>query len=263
MPIVALITDFGTTDWFVGEMKGAMLSAEPGITIIDITHDIPFGEIRRAAFILATSFRSFPKGTVFCVVVDPGVGSNRSALAIETHHYRFVGPDNGVLSWATGRDGAPTIHHIDNSNLLRDKTISSTFHGRDVFGPVAALLAAGLPIARTGTGVNAIEQLPFPDPRISSDCVTSEILAIDRFGNIITSIDESILPRSFYGRALRFGFAHGERLIRHGTFFQSVPEGEPLWYSGSGGFIEIGINGGSAAERFGLGAGDRVEITPG
>ncbi len=256
---IALITDFGVADWFAGEMKGAMLSACPGSTIVDITHDIPPGDIRCAAFTLAACYRTFPQGTVFCVVVDPGVGSRRKAIAAHTGSYLFVGPDNGVLSWALSREAPAAVRTIDNSDFFRGAAVGATFHGRDIFGPAAARCARGAPFISIGAEMTGYVTLPFPHPVVTDASITAEVLAVDRFGNAVTAIGKGLLPRL---KTSVVKLCCGEICcaISCGAFFQEVPRGEPVCYPGSAGYLEIGINGGSAAQRFGLRAGDCIEL---
>ena len=260
MPLIALITDFGLTDWFAGEMKGVIQAAAADVTIIDITHGIPFGDNRRAAFTLAASYRSFPPGTVFCVAVDPGACSIRKPIAADTGVYRFVGPDSGVLSWMLYNEPNAAIRAIDNSKLFRAAPRSTTFHGRDILGPVAAHLAAGVPFADVGTAVASYQRLSFPRPIIDTASITTEIIATDRFGNLITSIDASLVHLLTRAPALSLRYAEQSRPMRYAEFYQEVPSSEPLCYLGSAGFVEIAINRGSAADRFGLRDGDRVEL---
>jgi S-adenosyl-L-methionine hydrolase (adenosine-forming) len=265
MGIVALLTDYGQTDWFAGEMKGAMLSIAPDATIVDVTHQIPPGDIRSAAFSLLACYRSFPAGTVFCVVVDPGVGTNRAALAIECkgtttcRPYRFVGPDNGVLSWILKRECDCSIRSIECPELLPEK-ISATFHGRDIFGPVAAHLSSGTAFEKIGPEVENMVLLPWPQLIIGKRSITGSIIHIDRFGNAITTIDaESIAalpePPDKIG-LVKFGNSLPMR-----TYFQEVPTGQGLGYVGSAGYVEIAINNANAAAVLGLHIGDKVEVS--
>ena len=260
MSLVALITDFGLSDWFVGEMKGAMLSACPGTVMLDITHHIAPGDIRGAAFTLAACYRTFPERTTFCVVVDPGVASGRKAICADSGRYLFVGPDNGVLSWAFLREESVTVRTIDNSEFFHSPAISATFHGRDIFGPVAAHLAHGTPLVTVGAETTEYMTIPFPHPVVHPDRITAEILTVDRFGNAVTSVDAA--QRSlFHGRTVRL-VAGGTApvALSYAEFFAAVPPQEPLCYFGAAGYLEIGINGGSAALRYGLSAGSSVEF---
>src|SRR5215468_7695472 len=149
MSILTLTTDFGTRDWFVGAMKGVILKVNPRAVLVDLAHEIEPGDIRRGAFALAASYRFFPRGTIHVVVVDPGVGSARRAVAVQTSDYLFVGPDNGVLSAALRREKILAAHWLQNKKYFL-KPVSHTFHGRDVFAPVAAQLSRGVPIDRFG-----------------------------------------------------------------------------------------------------------------
>jgi S-adenosylmethionine hydrolase len=259
MSLVALITDFGISDWFVGEMKGAMLSACPGTTIVDITHHVAPGDLRGAAFTLAACYRTFPERTAFCVVVDPGVGSGRKAICADSGRYLFVGPDNGVLSWALAHEESVAVRTIDNCDFFRSEAVSATFHGRDIFGPVAAQLAHGTPLVTIGAEIDDYITIPFPQPIVSDVLIRTEILTVDRFGNAVTSIgvqDRQVL----HGKDVRMVSERGAFPLEYAEFFAAVAPGRALCYYGSSGFLEIGVNGGSAAERFGLSAGSRVEL---
>lgn len=259
MSLVALITDFGISDWFVGEMKGAILSTCPGTTIIDITHHVAPGDVRGAAFTLAACYRTFPERTAFCVVVDPGVGSGRKAICADNGRYLFVGPDNGVLSWALAHEEAVSVRTIDNCDFFRSAAVSATFHGRDIFGPVAAHLAHGTPLVTLGTEITDYLTIPFPHPVVSEVLIRTEILTVDRFGNAVTSI--GVRERQvLHGKEVRMSTERGAFPVEYAEFFAAVPQGAALCYYGSAGFLEIGVNGGSAAERFGLLPGSRVEL---
>ncbi|MBN1760929.1 MAG: SAM-dependent chlorinase/fluorinase [Chitinispirillaceae bacterium] len=260
MSLVALITDFGISDWFVGEMKGAMLTACPTTTILDITHHIVPGDIRGAAFTLAACYRTFPQRTTFCVVVDPGVGSDRKAICADSGRYLFVGPDNGVLSWAFAREEGVTIRTIDNSDFFHNGALSSTFHGRDIFGPVAAHLAHGAPLVTVGAETVDYLSIPFPEPTIRDDIIAAEILTVDRFGNAVTSVgpSERGLLHEKKVQLTIDGTAAGE--LVYAEYFAAVLPQEALCYFGAAGYLEIGVNGGSAAERFDLRPGTAVEL---
>src|SRR5208283_126339 len=164
MNLITLTTDFGTRDWFVGTMKGVILSRCPRAAIVDITHEIPAGDIRAGAFALAAGCRFFPKGTVHVAVVDPGVGSARHAIVVQTANYFFVGPDNGVLSFALAKEKIKTIRRLENKGIFL-QPVSCTFHGRDIFAPVAARLCRGFPIHKLGPLQKDFVRLPWPEPR--------------------------------------------------------------------------------------------------
>ena len=293
MGLITLTTDFGTEDWFVGTMKGVVLGVNRGAEIVDITHGIPPGDVRAGAFALAAACRFFPRGTVHLAVVDPGVGSERKAIAVRTKDYFFVGPDNGLLSWALAKESVLAVHRLENSRFFLPD-VSRTFHGRDVFAPVAAHLSKGLPIGKLGPRVPSYEKLSVPSPTQRRGQLVGEIIYIDRFGNVITNISRQDLGswradvsqnqcvstnhRSAKHRATRrttlcaplrdsseasavqVKLATRKQLIPLASFYDAVRQGQPLALIGSGDFLEIAINGGSAAERLDLEIGDRVII---
>src|SRR6266567_2035307 len=158
MRVITLTTDFGLSDWFVGSMKGVIFRINPRTTVVDLTHDLPPGDIRAGAFALAAAYRYFPKGTIHVAVIDPGVGTKRRAIAAQTADYFFVGPDNGVLSWALQRERIKAIRALENKTYFL-QPLSQTFHGRDIFAPVAAHLTAGLAIRKLGRAVSAFVHL--------------------------------------------------------------------------------------------------------
>jgi S-adenosylmethionine hydrolase len=247
--IITLLTDFGYNDWFVGVMKGVITSIAPESLIIDITHNIKPGDIRSAAFNLMVSYRFFPKGSIHVVVVDPGVGTARKAIVVQTEDMIFIGPDNGVLSWALESTDICRIIELQNPKWFL-KNVSNTFHGRDIFAPVAAHIANGIDIQEFGPTVSDYFKLPFPEPTISNYNVTGEILLIDRFGNGITNITDSHLLRTKLEK-YKF-FANSKFVGRIQQSYGSVPAGKPLVLKGSTGFYEICANSGSAASMFNL-----------
>lgn len=259
MGIIALITDFGRNDWFAGEMKGAMLRVAPDATFIDITDDISPGDIRSAAFTLLACYRTFPAETVFCIVVDPGVGSGRAMIAAKSKNYFFVGPDNGVLSWALKKEGTCQVRRIENESLM-PKLVSNTFHGRDIFGPIAAHLSQNIDFDKIGSPYSDLLELPWPILVRDKSYLVGNVIHVDRFGNALTTIDnEALLTLENTPTKVN--------LVKHGTelplrsFFQEVPTGEGLAYIGSAGYLEIAINNANASTIFGLHIGDKVEVT--
>ena len=302
MQIITLTTDFGTHDWFVGTMKGVILGIAPRAAIVDLTHEIPAGDIRAGAFALAAGFRFFPKGTVHVAVVDPGVGGARKAIAVQTSNYLFVGPDNGVLSLALAREKIKSVHSLGNANYFL-RPISHTFHGRDIFAPVAAHLSRGTPMHKFGPARKDFIRLPWPQPRVRRGCIEGEVVFIDRFGNAITNIENASLnaglgaahpdvdPKQMGHLVRSPAFRRPDTLIRSNrlkaelqtgcavsmraccevfagrrrlcpvkAFYQSVGAGQAVALPGSSGFLEIAVNGGSAARHFGLKIGERVLV---
>ena len=185
--VITLTTDFGTADGFVGAMKGVILSLAPQATVIDVTHGIPPHDVRAGAFALETALPYFPQNAIHVVVVDPGVGSERAAILVETEQGRFVAPDNGVLTSVVPNDSAAHVYSLDKPNYWR-RQVSATFHGRDVFAPVAAHLARGVRPALLGTPRAEMVRLPWPQPHRHGDEIRGEVIHVDRFGNLITNV---------------------------------------------------------------------------
>jgi S-adenosylmethionine hydrolase len=255
MHVITLTTDFGAKDWFVGTMKGVLLSLQPRARIVDLTHEIPGGDICAGAFALAAGCHYFPKGTVHVAVVDPGVGSARQAIAVQTANYFFVGPDNGVLSWALAREKIKSIRRLENEKYFV-RPVSHTFHGRDVFAPVAAHLSRGIPIRNFGPPTKELVRLPWPEPRKQPGRIDGEVIYVDRFGNAITNIANASLPAT--GRCEVF--TGRRRLCSTGKFYQSAPPGHAVAVPGSAGYLEVCVNGGSAARTLGLRIGVPLSI---
>ncbi|MBO3802464.1 MAG: SAM-dependent chlorinase/fluorinase, partial [Candidatus Brockarchaeota archaeon] len=201
--IVTLLTDFGTRDHYVASMKGVLLGIEPRLQVIDVSHDVPKFGVRRAAITLAQAAKFFPRGTVHVAVVDPGVGTPRKHLILETKRFFFVGPDNGVLSIAAEEDGIKGAYEIRGSRYVFQER-SNTFAGRDVFAPAAAHLAKGLPPERLGEEIDPseIKKVGIGEPRKSGRRVEGEILAIDEFGNLVTNITRSLVGELKFGKAI-------------------------------------------------------------
>ena len=244
-PIITLLTDFGTADGYVGEMKGVLLSRVPGAVVVDITHDIPAHDVDYGRLAVARVWRRFPRGTILIAIVDPGVGSSRAALAVENDGLFVVGPDNGLLSPALVA-GDP--HVVE---LAIPAQSSATFHGRDVFAPAAAVLALGEPLAALGTAFASPIVRRTPEPvRRSDGTIDGEIIAMDRFGNAITNL-----------AAMGEGFlAVAGSIVPIGRTYADVAPGQPVAVVGSMGLIEIAVRNGSAARALNLHRGDVVVL---
>jgi len=252
--IITLLTDFGTGSLYVAAMKGVMLSICPSASIIDISHTVQPYSIDEAAFILKQTYASFPRGTVHVVVVDPGVGSDRKPLIVQAGGHIFVAPDNGVLSpiFNTYRDC--TVSAADNKDFWLDY-VSATFHGRDIFAPIAAHLAWGRRAAEMGSPVSEFVVTKDKKPAARENTITGNILYIDHFGNAVTNIPDTMIPSN------RVSIHAGDCVIDGlALTFSSVQELEPLAYIGSSGLLEIGINTGSAAKILGLRTGMPVSV---
>lgn len=244
MSIITLLTDFGLEDNFVGVMKGVILGINPVARIVDITHNVRPQDIMSAAFLLKGSYRFFPKGTIHLVVVDPGVGSKRKAIIVKTMDYYFVGPDNGVLSIALSE--IEKIINITNEKYFL-KSVSNTFHGRDVFAPVAGYLSKGVQLERFGREVREYKKLDIPKVKAGK----GQIIYIDRFGNLVTNI-----PKGVSGK-IQF---KGISIDKISSSYAEVEIGMPLAIFGSFGNLEISIREGSARDYFHAKIGDEVRI---
>ncbi|MHC1764771.1 MAG: S-adenosyl-l-methionine hydroxide adenosyltransferase family protein [Verrucomicrobiia bacterium] len=259
MAIITLTTDFGLQDWFVGTMKGVVLGIAPSATLVDITHEIAPGDVQAGAFALAAAFRFFPPGTVHVAVVDPGVGSDRAAIVVETERYRFVGPDNGLLSLAVDQAGPrKSVYRLEDRRWFLSH-VSQTFHGRDVFAPVAAHLSNGVPATELGPEPANFQRLAMPGPVQTPQGWTGSIVCIDRFGNAITNLPDH-LPIFQQSLLVRVRAGQSADTVRLSSSYSAVPKGEPLAILGSSGFLEIAVNGESAAQVLGLAVGASVEV---
>ena len=258
MQLITLITDFGLADWFVGTMKGVILGVNPRARIVDITHDIAPGDFRAGAFALSSSCRFFPVGTVHVAVVDPGVGSGRKAIAVRTANYFFVGPDNGVLSWALRAEEVEAIHLIENEDYML-RPVSHTFHGRDIFVPGAGHIARGLTLDKLGRSTKDLIRLPWPTRNRRGRRVQGEIIYIDRFGNAITNIENDAVAKAQERSCeVRVGARRYKCTLK--MFYQAAPKHAPIAIPGSCGLLEIAVNGGSAEKLLGLKVGTRVML---
>ena len=256
-PVVALLTDFGTRDHYASAMKGVVLGLCPEVTLVDITHDIDPHDVLAGALELAAAFRYFPDGTIFLVVVDPGVGSARRPLAAEAGGYRFVAPDNGVLSLVF-REAAPTrVVELTERKYARP-SVSRTFEGRDRFAPAAAWLAKGLELSALGRTLTAWTTLDVPEPVVTDAQIVAEVLRVDRFGNLITNLDRRTFER-FAGADIEISV--GTPAVRKvvATYADAAP-GSVCALFGSSEHLEVAVNGGSAAERLQLARGARVTV---
>lgn len=263
MAIIALLTDFGTKDIYVGVMKGVIASICPDAPIVDLTHEVAPQDITGGALALWGAFRYFPKGTVFCAVVDPGVGTERQPIAVATHDHFFVGPDNGLLWWAISEGGIVSVVALRNPTYFLP-VISQTFHGRDIFAPVAAYLAKGVPLDEFGPNLdpNKLVKLPPLRAQVSDRIIVASVVHIDRFGNAITNLREE----DFTAWGENLGWRNWQANI-HGISFETlcrsyaeVPPGTPLLLFNSYGLMEVAVNQGSAAQQLGIRKGDLLEI---
>lgn len=257
-PIVALLTDFGTRDHYAGTMKGVVLTLCPDVTLVDISHDIPAHDILTAALELAASYKYFPSGTIFLVVVDPGVGSARRGIAAEAGDYRFVTPDNGVLT-AVFRETPPKRVVVLTERRYARPTISRTFEGRDRFAPAAAWLAKGIDITALGRGVQDYQRLEIRVPDVTTNIVTGEVLRVDRFGNLVTNVERRMVEKLSESGPVQIRMG-GHVIARLVATYADAEAGELCALFGSTGHLEVAANAASAADLLGLARGAPVEI---
>jgi len=256
-PVVALLTDFGTRDHYAGTMKGVILGICPDVTLVDISHDLPPQDVLAGAIELAAAYRYFPAGTIFLVVVDPGVGSTRRGIVAEAGDYKFVAPDNGVLTAVLDEHPAKRVVELSERRYARP-TVSRTFEGRDRLAPAAAWLAKGLDVAALGRAADALYRLALPMATFEAGAIAGQVMRVDRFGNLITNIDRRTFDR-LAGHVLevRVGSHSVSRVVS--TYADAAP-GEICALFGSTDHLEIAANGASAAALLELARGAAVHI---
>lgn len=250
---IAFLSDFGLTDNYVGVVKGVILNIAPKATIIDLTHDIWRHNIRQAAFVLLSSVGYFPKGTIFLAIVDPGVGSERNILAIQTKDYYFIGPDNGVFSMLWKDYPIEKVFSITNRKWMLPN-ISSTFHGRDIMAPAIAHLAIGADIKEFGTEINPNSLIKLPEPKVRIDhnkMCHAEIISIDKFGNLISTItkkhfDECNTNTDIKNTQYIFEI-NNVKVYGLSNTYSDVSTREFVVYFGSCGYLEVAVRDGNAA----------------
>lgn len=260
--LIALLTDFGTRDYFVGALKGAILSVNARANIIDITHEIHAQDISSASFTLRVCYRNFPAKTIFVAVVDPGVGSARRGVLVETADYYFVAPDNGLLSFVFNEienSGAGAVNRVRVFELTAErffaKNVSRTFHGRDIFAPVAAHLSNGVRPNEFGAEIEGFVCFEESQPRkVSANETEAQIVHTDCFGNLITNLKSEDLPEKF---SLEIG---GKTISRLRNFFAEAEESEVFMIEGSAGFLEIAAFRDSAAKLLSAANGQKIIV---
>ncbi len=259
--VITLITDYGEKGPFAGALKGAILNINPDAQVVDITHSVSSGDILEAGFILSCAYRYYPVGTIHIVVVDPKVGSERRALLISTENHYFLAPDNGVLSYVFAREEIYNAISLTEDHFFLKPT-SHTFHGRDIFAPVAAWLSRNVESARFGEPVEDYLRLDIPRPAAIRDKAwKGTVLFVDNFGNLITNFtpEEVPLDEQGYPAVAKVLHTRGE-ITKTRRYFAEFTEREPFLLLGSSGYYEIAINNGSAAQELGLKAGSDVGV---
>jgi S-adenosyl-L-methionine hydrolase (adenosine-forming) len=258
MHIITLLTDFGLNNAYVAQMKGVIASIAPMTTCIDITHTISPQQVKIGSFLLSSSIDFFPKGTIHVAIVDPGVGTKRRGIVVVTSKQVFVGPDNGLLIAAAKKQGHFDVYEITNDALFNE-TISQTFHGRDIFAPIAAHIARGVSFEHIGRKINDYHILESTRPRIHGQIVEADVEFIDDFGNIITNLD-TITFHSFirFEQSCVIKIKRKKIIVPYVTSYGHRPQQELLLTNGSSGFIELAINQGNAAMTLGMSIGDTI-----
>lgn len=261
--IVTLTTDFGMKDSFAGSMKGVILKINPQAQIVDITHDIGPQDIWEAAFALKTAYSYFPKGTVHLAVVDPGVGSGRRPIIVVTESYYFVGPDNGIFSLIFQEAERIRVHHITANHYFLPNT-GPTFHGRDIFAPVASWLSKGIPSGNFGDVVEDYVKLNVPVPKTTGNTIDGHVIHIDRFGNVITNITykdmQALVPDGGEMGPVSITVA-GKEIKNLKKFYAEASPGEPSAIINSSGYLEIFLFKQNARTTLSLKRGEQIRLT--
>ncbi len=260
---IVLVTDYGTKDFYVGALKGAIRSAHPSAEVLDATHDVAAFDVAEGAYTLSRLSGLWPAGTIFVVIVDPGVGTSRRGIAVRTNEGRtYVGPDNGLFTYVIDREGLAEARELTNKANWRQGVISATFHGRDVFGPVAGHLAGGVALSELGPEAKDLVRLPIERAHVAEGRLLASFVHVDTYGNASTNATVDML-RSIgakEGDTLEAEVG-GKRLsLPWGATYGSVPEGQPVLVIDSDGGVELAINMGSLGKEHGVKAGAAVSI---
>ena len=258
-PVIALLSDFGTRDHYAGTMKGVMIGICPDVTLLDITHDITPHDVIEGALQLAASYRYFPAGTIFLAVVDPGVGSARRGIAVEAGEYRFVAPDNGLLTAVLREVPPKRVVELTERRYARP-TVSRTFEGRDRFAPAAAWLAKGIQLSALGRTVTNFQQVDLPQVAVDETHLGGVVLLVDRFGNLVTNIDRRTFEAFTRSQPVTLRVA-GRPIAGVVATYADIRAGEVCALFGSTDHLELAANGGSAAAALGVSRGAAVEIS--
>lgn len=255
--IITLTTDFGLQDYYVSAMKAVMLGLAPKARLIDVSHDIPPQDIMAGAWVIRNSAFLFPEGSVHLVVVDPGVGTSRNPIALKIDGQYFVGPDNGIFSLFYDEFDVEAVK-LNNHAYWRDQA-SNTFHGRDIFAPVAAHLSTGVELSELGDPIEDLVTYHWAVPIADKDGLQGWIVHIDRYGNLVTNISESLIKETISDGVVKI-YVGNTMLNKFVTTFGDVEEGEPAAYIGSSGMLEIGINKGNAGRMLSVDKGAQISI---
>ena len=262
MAVITLLSDFGLKDPYVAEMKAVILSISPEAQIVDVTHEIEKFNIRMGSFVLASAAPYFPPKTVHVAVVDPGVGTKRRSIIVETKRGFYVGPDNGLLMLAAHKEKIIKVYHIVNTKCMLSK-VSNTFHGRDIFAPAAAYLASGISPSEFGPAVQDYIFPEFAKPKAGKGEVVGAVLYIDGFGNVVSNLAERDLQKAGFheGGSLSVMLGGQNLALRFCSAYGEVPSGTALVLVGGSGFLEVAVNQGSASRMLGTKVGDSFRVS--
>ena len=259
-PIITLTTDYGTNDHLVGVLKGVILKINPDVTIIDITHAVTPYDLLDGALAIASAYPYFPPRTIHVVIVDPGVGTERRPILVSGQNQYFIAPDNGVLSGVYEKEQNFAVRHLTSEHYFL-QPVSKTFHGRDVFAPVAGWLSKHWQPASMGEAIEDFKRFAMPRPREADGALKGVVLKVDGFGNLITNFRaEDLAPESLEKGTLQMQVGN-HSVARMVHVFASGNAGEPVAYVGSGGYLEIAVNKGNASKTLGIGRGTPVVLT--
>lgn len=255
--VITLTTDFGLRDYYVSAMKAVILDIAPDVRLVDISHEIPSQDIMAGSWVLKNSAMLFPPNSVHAVVVDPGVGTERKPVALKIDDQFFVGPDNGIFSLLT-EDKEFEAVRLTNSKYWT-QNLSSTFHGRDIFAPVAAHLSLGVNLGDLGEPLDELETYRWAVPIADKDGIQGWVIHIDKFGNLITNVSASLIEEVIGDKNLKL-YVGNTILNKIKPTFGSVPDAEPVAYIGSSGMLEIGINKGNAEQMLSVQKGAQISL---
>jgi hypothetical protein len=264
-PVIALFTDFGWEDPYVAQMKGAILTVDPTARLLDLTHTVSPYNIAEGAYLLDQSAEEFPAGTIFIAVVDPGVGTDRDPILLETSKGKFfVGPDNGLFTHVVDNEGFSRAWKLDKPEYFRGGAVSATFHGRDIFAAVAAHLASGVDPDRVGTPIKTLVMLPVKEPTFTGGSISVEVLHLDRYGNVILNLrnDGEIAAKLKEGNLVKISIgkeSYSGPLVKT---YGDMEKGRLILLYGGNGFLEIAMNQGSAAKELKVEAGTVIFLKP-
>ena len=262
-PVITFLTDFGTSESYVGVMKGVVLNIFADVQLVDITHDVAPQQVMAGAWQLATSYRYFPAGTIHVCVVDPGVGSARQPIALHAGDWFFVGPDNGLFSYVLAEQPVHEAVVLSNAAYHLPQ-VSTTFHGRDIFSPAAAHIASGVSLAALGTRVDpsTLQRIDTDLPERQGGEIHAHVVLADHFGNLISNIPFSLVPDLFSSSSVRLDFpAQGISVSERRRFFSAATnEGKPFIYVGSSGYVAVAIQNGNASKTLGVEDGAAIKL---